>query len=105
MNTDVHYMIDEAVIWDIAKILCSRTANEGACDSCGFHKDKNCSQYKDGCAMYAAGYRLTAQPLRGTWILDQDEDKIFKCSNCNTRNYWAEQHCPTCKAKMKASDW
>lgn len=41
-------------------------------------------------------------PVRhGRWILiETDEEQLFFCSECENKEYWESDFCPSCGAKM-----
>lgn len=45
-------------------------------------------------------------PVRhGRWILiETDEEQLFFCSECENKEYWESDFCPSCGAKMDGGD-
>ena len=49
---------------------------------------------------------VDAVPVRhGRWILiETDEEQLFFCSECENKEYWESDFCPSCGAKMDGGD-
>lgn len=70
------------------------------------HKIRWASDPED-CVMIAK--RMPASdvvPVRhGRWILiETDEEQLFFCSECENKEYWESDFCPSCEAKMDGGD-
>lgn len=70
------------------------------------HKIRWASDPED-CVMIAK--RMPASdvvPVRhGRWILiETDEEQLFFCSECENKEYWESDFCPSCGAKMDGGD-
>lgn len=55
-------MNKEKQIEEMAKIICTPTANKGNCEKCGFKK--HCSKFDDATDLYNAGYRKASEVAR-----------------------------------------
>ena len=80
-------------------------------DECGACK------YRHGKEMYQLLFCLSeryaeklisngfAQVRHGRWILiETDEEQLFFCSECENKEYWESDFCPSCGAKMDGGD-
>lgn len=97
-------------IEEIARIICTPTANKGNCEKCGFKK--HCSKFDDATALYNAGYRKEQKKLEpiGRWVLVKprriNRNATYKCSLCGKlcSSYYNDvgewKSCPHCRTRM-----